>query len=328
MTEEEYRAAIAEYKSNRLEHGGKWKDHKYIRIENGRYIYPGDEKKEGSSSVGQKVPVAVGGRLSNPEYESHRDRTDSYQTTESYQEEAKKVAAAKAAGRTATQQYQTQNSGTKTTSANSGATKETPKGDIRDVFKDKGVPSASLETTKKLADYQGHHDRKSVDEEKIYKKVAPKINDAIAKFSKDLEDSVYNSLKDIKSEEDMDKFMSDGNDSITKITDNMEALYLMAWNKDTSRDEQKAVESAIETSMLEAVMKAFSRAQKDGVHIPNASEYGAEINEYMKEKSRAIITDNKKVDPRHFKHGFDSRDDFYAAVYDYKKAHSKRSVPR
>lgn len=52
MTREEYEAAIAEYKSsNRLEHGGKWKDHKYIRIENGRYIYPGDDAKLRSKST-------------------------------------------------------------------------------------------------------------------------------------------------------------------------------------------------------------------------------------------------------------------------------------
>lgn len=315
MTREEYEAAIAEYKNNRLEHGGKWEKHKYIRIENGRYIYPGDEKK--SSSVGQKIPVAVGGRLTNPEYESHRDRTDSYQTTESYKEEAKKIAEARAAGRKATQEYKSGNQA----ETKSPAATEKPKGDIRDLYKDKAVPVVSGKTAAKLQDYQGHHDRKSVDEEKIYKKVAPKLNDTIAKFSKDLEDSVYNSLKDIKSKEDMDKFMSDGNDSIKKIADNMEALYLMAWNKDTGRDEQKAVEEAVESSMIEAISKAFSRAQKDGVHIPNVSEYAAEINDYMKEKSRAIITDNKKVDPRHFKHGFDSRDDFYAAVYDYKKAH-------
>lgn len=107
MTEEEYKAAIEQYKAEHsaggsLEHG-EWKKHKYIRIENGRYIYPEDLKK--SSSVGQKTPVAVGGRLTNPEYESHRDRVDSYQTTESYQTEAKKLAEARATGRKATQEY-------------------------------------------------------------------------------------------------------------------------------------------------------------------------------------------------------------------------------
>jgi len=45
MTREEYLAAIAEYKSDRLEHGGQWKKHKYIRIEDGRYIYPDTDAK-------------------------------------------------------------------------------------------------------------------------------------------------------------------------------------------------------------------------------------------------------------------------------------------
>lgn len=63
MTDEEFRAAIAEFKSNHaepgsLEHAAKgstWKDHKYIRIENDRYIYPGDEKASSSSSQTQQA---------------------------------------------------------------------------------------------------------------------------------------------------------------------------------------------------------------------------------------------------------------------------------
>lgn len=52
MTEEEYKAAIEQYKAEHsaggsLEHG-EWKKHKYIRIENGRYIYPEDLKKNTS----------------------------------------------------------------------------------------------------------------------------------------------------------------------------------------------------------------------------------------------------------------------------------------
>ena len=58
MTEEEYRAAIAEYKSNRLEHGGEWKKHKYIRIENGRYIYPEDLNKDKESYAVKKADAA------------------------------------------------------------------------------------------------------------------------------------------------------------------------------------------------------------------------------------------------------------------------------
>lgn len=45
-TLEGYQAAIRAYK-DRLEHG-EWKKHKYIRIENGRYIYPEDLKNNGN----------------------------------------------------------------------------------------------------------------------------------------------------------------------------------------------------------------------------------------------------------------------------------------
>lgn len=38
--------------SSELYHGRQWKNHKYIRIENGRYIYPGD-KKQGRKSAQQ-----------------------------------------------------------------------------------------------------------------------------------------------------------------------------------------------------------------------------------------------------------------------------------
>lgn len=47
-----YQAAIRAYKEAHLEHG-EWKKHKYIRIENGRYIYPEDLKKSGAA--GQDV---------------------------------------------------------------------------------------------------------------------------------------------------------------------------------------------------------------------------------------------------------------------------------
>lgn len=53
MTEEEFRAAVADYKAKHeggsLEHaakGSSWKKHKYIRIENGRYIYPDETGKK------------------------------------------------------------------------------------------------------------------------------------------------------------------------------------------------------------------------------------------------------------------------------------------
>lgn len=58
MTDEEFKAAIAEFKSNHAEEGSlvhaakgsTWKNHKYIRIENGRYIYPGDEKSSSNAT--------------------------------------------------------------------------------------------------------------------------------------------------------------------------------------------------------------------------------------------------------------------------------------
>ena len=46
MNRREFYAAIQEYQNNSIEHAAKgstWKNHKYIRIENGRYIYPGDK---------------------------------------------------------------------------------------------------------------------------------------------------------------------------------------------------------------------------------------------------------------------------------------------
>ncbi|MBP5595381.1 MAG: hypothetical protein J6Y02_08360 [Pseudobutyrivibrio sp.] len=59
MTEEEYKVAIEQYKAEHsaggsLEHG-EWKKHKYIRIENGRYIYPEDLKKETRQKLNAKL---------------------------------------------------------------------------------------------------------------------------------------------------------------------------------------------------------------------------------------------------------------------------------
>ena len=50
MTQEEYMASIGKHLdtpvSDFLQHGGEWKKHKYIRIENGLYVYPEDYKAD------------------------------------------------------------------------------------------------------------------------------------------------------------------------------------------------------------------------------------------------------------------------------------------
>ena len=58
MNRDEYYAAIEAYKANRVEHGGEWKRHKYIRIENGRYIYPEDLKGGQNSAAVRKADSA------------------------------------------------------------------------------------------------------------------------------------------------------------------------------------------------------------------------------------------------------------------------------
>lgn len=50
MTDEEYRAAIENYKLEHAAKGSTWQKHKYIRIENGRYIYPEDLKNNGTTN--------------------------------------------------------------------------------------------------------------------------------------------------------------------------------------------------------------------------------------------------------------------------------------
>lgn len=69
-TFEGYQAAIKAYKETHLEHA-EWKKHKYIRIENGRYIYPDDLKKNNNTSRNNQVPLnkqissKIGSTLSN-----------------------------------------------------------------------------------------------------------------------------------------------------------------------------------------------------------------------------------------------------------------------
>lgn len=70
-TLEGYQAAIKAYKENHLEHG-EWKKHKYIRIENGRYIYPEDVKKSNNNSsrnnqvpLNKQISSKIGSTLSN-----------------------------------------------------------------------------------------------------------------------------------------------------------------------------------------------------------------------------------------------------------------------
>ena len=49
MTDEEYRAAIAEFKNDHLEHGSEWKIHKYIKKIGDKYFYKTDQKKSEST---------------------------------------------------------------------------------------------------------------------------------------------------------------------------------------------------------------------------------------------------------------------------------------
>ena len=68
MKRDEYYAAIEAYKKKKLEHG-EWKKHKYIRIENGRYIYPEDLKKDKAaekSSNEKKINETAFGKKVNP----------------------------------------------------------------------------------------------------------------------------------------------------------------------------------------------------------------------------------------------------------------------
>lgn len=51
MTNEEYCSALQAIDDELLCHGAKWKDHKYIRIENGRYIYPEDLNKGRNKNI-------------------------------------------------------------------------------------------------------------------------------------------------------------------------------------------------------------------------------------------------------------------------------------
>ena len=65
-TFEGYQAAIKAYKEAHLEHG-EWKKHKYIRIENGRYIYPEDVKKGSDNKISpiDRANKALTSKLSN-----------------------------------------------------------------------------------------------------------------------------------------------------------------------------------------------------------------------------------------------------------------------
>ena len=103
-TLEGYQAAIKAYKEAHLEHG-EWKKHKYIRIENGRYIYPEDVKKSNNPRNSQISGEKYVKNKLNDIATGFKNIAKSVQEYRSEAEAKKEAADAMKAGRTATQQY-------------------------------------------------------------------------------------------------------------------------------------------------------------------------------------------------------------------------------
>ena len=60
MNRKEFYTAVQNYQKNSFEHAAKgstWKDHKYIRKEGNRYIYPGDPAN--GSTIASKTPIST-----------------------------------------------------------------------------------------------------------------------------------------------------------------------------------------------------------------------------------------------------------------------------
>ncbi len=297
MTEEEYRAAIAKYKeehsaSGSLEHG-VWKKHKYIRIENGKYIYPEDEKK--SSSVGQKTPVAVGGRLTNPEYESHRDRTDSYQTTESYQEEAKKLAETRAAGRKATQEYKSSGQHDK---------------DVADE-KAKIEKQKQAEANKKAFE----ESTKQLSPQERYKKEQAE-NKAAERKETDQKQVEADRYKPIKPE----NMTNDQLDAFKEMSrEHMEGMEYSAkkYKQDNNRP-TKVVVTKYDPYTGAPVAAKVTYIDNNG-HEQDTGYFFKDLSEAATlENLQRRIDSKKKV-----QHSYADPKSFYAAIYDYKQAHKR-----
>lgn len=326
MTEEEYKAAIEKYKAEHaaggsLEHG-EWKKHKYIRIENGRYIYPEDVKPGTSGSQ----------RVQNINNQAH---FNSVSAAAGSKERVNSGNANKVASNLAS-------AAEKTKVPNRASSVETPKKDVDNILTGKSkVPVADLKTSEKLADYQKKHDIKYQDSDeqagKLGSKIRSDIDNKISSLGKRFEDKTYSAVKNLKTAEDIEKFFSDGDEETSKLLDEFDALVDIAtYDSDGSYNGAAAdeVQRAAMQAIMEGVIKSVTRLKKEGYKIPDEDALVDDIKDYVRKEFAAPMNDGKKVDKRAFKHSDENSQKkiqhsytdpkaFYAAVYDYKQAHKR-----
>lgn len=282
MTEEEYRAVMDELKAERLAHaakGSSWKKHKYLRIENGRYIYPEDDAGEKGKSP------------------SFHDSASA------------KWKEAKDSGKV--------------------ATVKKPKEDIREMQGGvKSPATTNIGVASKLADRQMKADEDLTDEhedkfeEKWVANTTKNPEKYIDSIAKKTEDLLYNAFMNGELKENGD--LADSvNEKYEKIAVEIEAVS-EAFREKYGRTMRDEAERATYAALAKALDNAVNKALKDGAKLPKdfpIDDIKKEIKEMMTEYGGAPYTDATKV--HKLGHSFDSREAFYAAVYDYKQSHKR-----
>ena len=311
MTQEEYMASIGKHLdtpvSDFLQHGGEWKKHKYIRIENGRYIYPEDDEaaklrkfagkhderaKEHDSTAKIDRKIANGARYSDTGERIAKTKDDvEYfkKSSEKYAREAS-VLRSMASGKRRTAdllegQANIQRHEDTKNDPNNQATQNARR-ESDESAKKAEKQMEGYEDYKKTENYKYTTDEKNRYKDSDYSKLNSAQKKAIEKRN---------------------------NEMYAQFVDDLEAQSRHV-NNGGKKFYAKVIEKAPDGSP--AYVKAYYR-DSNGHEVDTGWFYDyrkptyGEINDYVKKHFTSV---NHSSTPM-------SRDEFYAAVYDYKQKH-------
>lgn len=264
-TLEGYQAAIRAYK-DRLEHG-EWKKHKYIRIENGRYIYPEDVKKSGGTQVTGKQ--AVKNKVSetlNAFKTAGQKIGQSVQDTKSSaeKEQLKAYGEARKAGRQETIKQQVINDVAKYDAKNEAKSYVSGTKNDKDIYNDLGVHS------KDTIDYLKS---KGLGKYGINEK---EVAAEVEKKSLDNYRDEYKAAKDeVKGREEMTKAMKDARKATAEYKESGQH------EKDVASEKEKSEKAAL--------------AEKNKKEFDESTKQLSPQEQYKKEQAEKAAAERKEI---------------------------------
>ncbi len=327
MTEEEYKAAIEKYKAEHsaggsLEHG-EWKKHKYIRIENGRYIYPEDLKKSGAA--GQDVANMASHINSVAKAAGSKERitgTVDKRGTVWTNSEGKKfidnlnlVALGKPPYYTPTEEQKKQDATKKTVDEKTKAIEDEV---IKYAKRGSEAYNNIMDNTKKILS-EDPESKVEVTYDKD--KDSLKLTNKSAYYDPELKRASKSTIA-IAVVNNVSERGKSPTDAIKEAADSIKERKNAPLPEETSKKLREDLrKDGLDDSEITSIFnKAYEKWQKETENTENPTK--ARLVQ-MIIKDGATASANKKNSQKKIQHSYTDSKSFYSAVYDYKQAHKR-----